>query len=161
MKLSKDLCLECSTCAIFLSSSLTVSMIAYTGRHGKCLGIWIIHTVLCVSSVAYSSRLSLSDEKLVQCSNSFHTADWAFWLNLERSVPTISKVLFCTPITRCPPPYWQWRQHTKWHRSFHLRQRSFWDYSFFPFAASILLWKLTEQVLLEFFWGHDSIHSII
>ena len=28
MKLSNDLCLECSTCAIFLSSSLMVSMIA-------------------------------------------------------------------------------------------------------------------------------------
>ena len=28
MKLSKVLCLECSTCAIFLSSSLTVSMMA-------------------------------------------------------------------------------------------------------------------------------------
>ena len=28
IKLSKQRCLECSTCAIFLSSSLTVSMIA-------------------------------------------------------------------------------------------------------------------------------------
>ena len=28
MKLSKDLCLECYTCAIFLSSSFTLSIIA-------------------------------------------------------------------------------------------------------------------------------------
>ena len=76
---------------------------AYTGRRGKCFGIWIIHTVLWLSSVVYSSILNPSDDKLVQCSNSFHTADCAFKLNLERSVPTISKVLSCTPITRCPP----------------------------------------------------------
>ena len=76
---------------------------AYTGRRGKCLGIWITQTVFCVSSVIYSLILKPSDERFVQCSINFQTADWAFRLNFVRSVPTISKVLSCTPITRCPP----------------------------------------------------------